>query len=765
MTSASVCPQCGKSLSADAPQGLCPQCLFNAALPGHSAPTSFPRDDSSSTIAPEAGIRLRYFGDYELLEEIARGGMGVVWKARQVSLNRLVAVKMLRAGVLAGKDEVERFLREAEAAANLQHPHIVAIHEVGEHEGRHYFSMDYVEGQDLGALVRQGPLSAERAARYVKIVAEAIHFAHQRGTLHRDLKPQNVIIDTADQPRVTDFGLAKSLTEDSGLTQSGVVMGSPSYMPPEQAAGQHADLGPAADVYSFGAMLYELLTGRPPFRGATVMATLRLVMEAEPTAPHRLRPDVPPDLETICLKCLEKSIPSRYHSARDLADDLDRFIRGEPIRARPASPTRKAISWARRHPGILAAAAAVLIFGLAFHSIYLLEMNAYLRAKQSDPSLEREPPPSSVLDKFFGGPPWRDGDPDGKPVSRPGHDALLTWDLVNTAIMIIGFVVLVDVFRRARRATWNELFQPESLSRPRSPIGQGAQKFVAGVALVCIATGLLLLFKIIEIQVWEGAVPYMNYLGVFGSVWCGLLLVGALVRDYRLTRHGLASRQLSPEEKEEIRQALEISDYPGAIRLYRKAVPDAGLFESDQNLRRQFPTLCPQIPTATLAPGELNWRALGVCAAIEFVLTGAWLMFAAQVSVGAVYALATGLLFGLGLTAGLRVKGFWKSLFLLCPALALAVSTRAMVPCYLATGVLFGLAFPAALTGRGFWQRVLPFVPMLAMLVFDLAAPLSMDTPAAEIWPGFVGLFFGACLMISAFTRGRKSKASNQPAP
>ncbi len=230
MTTTSVCPQCGKPLPSDGPQGLCPACLFKAALPSQSALESAETliPNSSPATAPEAGTHLKYFGDYELLEEIARGGMGVVWKARQTSLKRDVALKMIRAGALASPEEVERFLREAEAAANLQHPNIVAIHEVGEHDGQHYFSMDYVAGRDLGALVKDGPLSAQQAARYVKIIAEAIHFAHQRGTLHRDLKPQNVLIDAADQPRITDFGLAKIMKEDSRLTQSGVIMGSPS---------------------------------------------------------------------------------------------------------------------------------------------------------------------------------------------------------------------------------------------------------------------------------------------------------------------------------------------------------------------------------------------------------------------------------------------------------------------------------------------------------------------------------------------------------
>jgi serine/threonine protein kinase len=264
---------------------------------------------------PAERIKVRYFGDYELQEEIARGGMGVVWKARQTSLKRDVALKMIRSGALAGPDEVARFLREAEAAANLQHPNIVAIHEVGEHDGQHYFSMDYVAGRDLGAIVKDGPLSTQAAARLVQIIAQAVHFAHQRGTLHRDLKPQNVLIDAADQPRITDFGLAKFMNDDSRMTQSGMVMGSPSYMSPEQAGGRHADVGPASDGYSLGAMLYELLTGRPPFRGSTPMATLLDVLETEPTAPRRLKADIPLDLETIALKS-EKEVQSILSTGR-----------------------------------------------------------------------------------------------------------------------------------------------------------------------------------------------------------------------------------------------------------------------------------------------------------------------------------------------------------------------------------------------------------------------------------------------------------------
>jgi serine/threonine-protein kinase len=227
-----------------------------------------PQGSSSASSAPTRPMKVRYFGDYEILEEIAQGGMGVVYKARQVSLNRLVAVKMILAGQLANDSEVKRFQAEAEAAANLRHPGVVPIYEVGLHDGQHYFSMEYVEGRTLSQLARDSSLSATKAAEYVREMAEIVQYAHDQGVLHRDLKPSNVLIDTDDRVRITDFGLAKRVTGDSDLTLTGQVIGTPSYMPPEQAAAQHTIIGTTADVYALGAILYELLTGRPPFRNS-----------------------------------------------------------------------------------------------------------------------------------------------------------------------------------------------------------------------------------------------------------------------------------------------------------------------------------------------------------------------------------------------------------------------------------------------------------------------------------------------------------------
>jgi serine/threonine protein kinase len=307
---------------------------------------------------------VRYFGDYELLEEIARGGMGVVYKARQMRLNRIVALKMILAGQLASEEDIKRFYTEAEAAANLDHPGIVPIFEVGEHERQHYFSMGFVEGRSLADEVAEGPLPPREAAELTKRVAEAVAYAHEHGVIHRDLKPANVLLkesqgsraksqeeetrkrsvsssgsglSTLDsgpsQPMVTDFGLAKRVEGESDLTATGQILGTPSYMPPEQAAGKVDQVGPTSDVYSIGAILYELLTGRPPFKAATSFDTLMLVLDTQPVPPRLLNPRVPRDLETICMKCLEKPSPARYPTAQALAEDIGRFLEGDPIQA------------------------------------------------------------------------------------------------------------------------------------------------------------------------------------------------------------------------------------------------------------------------------------------------------------------------------------------------------------------------------------------------------------------------------------------------
>lgn len=304
--------------------------------------------------APPLGTEIRYFGDYELLEEIARGGMGVVYLARQVSLNRLVALKMILAGTLASSAAVQRFRNEAEAAANLEHPNIVPIYEVGEHEGQQYFSMGLVDGGSLAdRLGKSGPLPPRAAAELVKLLAEAIAFAHERGVIHRDLKPSNVLLDAQGKPKISDFGLAKRIQKTDGPTMTGDVLGTPGYMPPEQAAGTVDLVGTPADVYSLGAILYACLTGRPPFQAASPLQTLRLVLTDEPVLPSNVKSSTPRDLETICLKCLEKNPQRRYTSASELAEDLGRFLADEPVHARPAGRLRRSVVWLKKRPWVV----------------------------------------------------------------------------------------------------------------------------------------------------------------------------------------------------------------------------------------------------------------------------------------------------------------------------------------------------------------------------------------------------------------------------
>jgi WD40 repeat protein len=384
-----ACNKCGATWPADQTPGLCPSCSAptGAYWPGDPQATTHreahtpSQPDRLAQAAPPAGPP-RAFGDYEILGEIARGGMGVVYRARQVSLNRLVALKMIRSQALASEAEVRRFHDEAEIAAGLDHPNLVPIYEVGEHEGQHFFSMKLVEGGSLAQRSQVSKQGQRWAAAVLAMVARAVHHAHQRGLLHRDLKPGNVLLDNDGWPHVTDFGLAKRVGGDSGMTQTGAVLGTPSYMAPEQAMATRT-LTTAADVYGLGAIFYDLLTGRPPFLGASPLDTLQQVLHTEPVPPRLLSPTLDRDLETVCLKCLHKDPARRYTSAEALAEDLERWLGGEPIRARSVGRLERVIKWARRRPTVatLAAVVAVAIVALIGSGVYY---NRELEARNED---------------------------------------------------------------------------------------------------------------------------------------------------------------------------------------------------------------------------------------------------------------------------------------------------------------------------------------------------------------------------------------------
>jgi serine/threonine protein kinase/Tfp pilus assembly protein PilF len=342
MTSAPrVCAKCGATIFADAPRGFCSVCLFKTGLGGFG--------DENGENSTDARIPM-HFGDYELLEEIGRGGQGVVYRARQKSLNRTVALKVIGLGQWASTPHLKRFRHEAEAAARLEHPQIVPIYEIGERDGSCYFSMKFVEGGQLDEVVRREPMSTRRAAELLVKIARTVHFAHERGILHRDIKPGNILVDKNGEPHLTDFGLARLIEQESTVTNSFDVLGTPSYMAPEQAAGRVKELTAAADVYALGAVFYQMLTGQPPFAGGTTYETIRMVLETEPRNPRLWNPKVDVDLATICSKCLEKDPQRRYASALALAEDLERWLHHEPIQARPANVFTKTRKWIRRNP-------------------------------------------------------------------------------------------------------------------------------------------------------------------------------------------------------------------------------------------------------------------------------------------------------------------------------------------------------------------------------------------------------------------------------
>jgi serine/threonine protein kinase/cytochrome c-type biogenesis protein CcmH/NrfG len=365
-----ICRKCGAKIFSDAPEGLCSRCVLKAALgnfPDASVaeggdPGRVDEPARAATKSERAAELLGELGDYELLEEIGRGGQGVVFRARQKSLNRTVALKVISLGQWASKAHLKRFRLEAEAAARLEHPGIVPIHEVGERDGSCYFSMKFVEGGQLDEVARREPMPIRRAVELIAKIARTVHYAHEHGILHRDIKPGNILLDAKGEPHLTDFGLARLVESESSVTHTLDVVGTPSYMAPEQAVGNNAAVSSVTDVYGLGAVLYQLLTGQPPFAGGATYETIKLLLDTEPRQPRLLNPKIDRDLSTICLKCLDKDPKRRYSSALSLAEDLERWLKHEPIQARRTGIFMRGTKWVQRNPtGALLAASLITL--------------------------------------------------------------------------------------------------------------------------------------------------------------------------------------------------------------------------------------------------------------------------------------------------------------------------------------------------------------------------------------------------------------------
>ena len=363
-SAARVCGKCGSRLFAGALDGVCSVCLLKTCL-GVLTESGPPGSVHSADVPSD-------FDDYELLEEIGRGGQGIVYRARQKSLDRTVALKVIGLGQWAKKAHLERFRLEAKAAASLNHPCMVPIYEIGERDGCCYFSMGLVEGRQLDAVAKREPIPFRHAAELIAKLARAVHYAHEHGILHRDIKPGNILLDEKGDPHLTDFGLARLVETESDVTRTAEVLGTPSYMAPEQAVGNNAAVSSATDVYGLGAVLYQLLTGQPPFAGGTTYETIKLLEDTEPRPPRLLNPKVDRDLSTVCLKCLEKDPKRRYPAAAGLAVDLERWLEGRPITARRVSPPERLWRWSKRNPKLAAATAAAFLLRVSCDVFILL---------------------------------------------------------------------------------------------------------------------------------------------------------------------------------------------------------------------------------------------------------------------------------------------------------------------------------------------------------------------------------------------------------
>src|SRR5213596_3136678 len=376
-TAKRFCRKCGAAIPPDSPQHSCGACLLETGL-GSVEP------EGEINVDPAPSPMLMDFGDYELLEQIGRGGQGVVFRACQKSLNRIVALKVIGLGQWATEAHLKRFRLEAEAAARLEHPGIVPIHEVGERDGSCYFSMKFVEGGQLDDVPRRQPMPIRRAVELIVKVARTVHYAHEHDILHRDIKPGNILLDTKGEPLLTDFGLARLVEAENTVTRTLEVLGTPSYMAPEQAVGNNAAVTSVTDVYGLGAVLYQLLTGQPPFAGGTTYETIKLLLDTEPRDLRLWNPKIDRDLSTICLKCLEKDPQRRYPSALALAEDLERWLKHEPIRARRTGVFTHARKWVRRNPSIAAMTATLLALAVPL-GLVIWKSDQLFRASQFNP--------------------------------------------------------------------------------------------------------------------------------------------------------------------------------------------------------------------------------------------------------------------------------------------------------------------------------------------------------------------------------------------
>ncbi len=500
--------------------------------------------------APLEGRRI--FGDYELLNEISRGSMGVVWKARQLSLNRIVALKAVSAGVLATTEDVARFRAEAETVAGIRHPNVVSIYEIGEHEGVQFFSMDYVEGRTLESMVQAAPLAPREAARILRTVAEAVHFMHMHDVMHRDIKPLNIIMDNWGRPVLLDFGIARDLSSKSRLTQTGVVMGSPCYMAPEQAERTSENIGPHTEVHALGVTLYQLITGAVPYSGTTAEETLMNVVRWTPKPPTELVPTIPYDLETIVLKCLEKSPPRRYTTAQDLADDLDRFLNGLPVLARRAKLGRRVLTWLEQHPWTLfwtTYTTTNVFFAAAFG---LWEKTLYLSSKLTQHTAAAIEPPLGVWTRLTG------------------------FEFFSAMVGMVLCSVMIRAAAYGLRIT-DAIVRPDMMTtRSRRAVPGYVLKLSVFVALVGGVQGMRSFMGFIEIGIWKQTWRWEQLvLETYALAMWSVGLLGMVWRFYRAQHLGTPIpnevSSLPPACQAAVQSAIFRGDKSHAVALCREA--------------------------------------------------------------------------------------------------------------------------------------------------------------------------------------------------